>query len=322
MITIPTYSCALDCEHNTEKSKDCVFETISYRWNPKEIKLIVSETVENNENYSINATLFLPIPKNTSHQQIHFPISYNIPPDVYYKDSWGQRIASYQREISPGDNVSIQWMINATIYTTRFVLFPWLVHGEIPKEIIETYTKDEEKYNINHPLIKKIVKEETGSISNPLIKAIVLCNYVKNQLSYVLDDRWDDAPTVLTRGNGSCSEYCFVYISLLRSAGIPAHYVGGTVFKSDKAPYIDTVFHRIVELYLPNYGWVPVDPTWSKYCKIPFYYFGMIQNKFFIFNIAGGSSEYLDWNYCHWENWIPHSENVEVNLSMIWKQWQ
>ncbi|MCD6331566.1 MAG: transglutaminase domain-containing protein [Thermoplasmata archaeon] len=49
--------------------------------------------------------------------------------------------------------------------------------------------------------------------------AIKLHDYVIKTLDYAIDGRWDDAPTVLKRGNGSCSEYCFAYIALCRAAG-------------------------------------------------------------------------------------------------------
>jgi transglutaminase-like putative cysteine protease len=213
-------------------------------------------------------------------------------------------------------------VINATIYTLRYIVLPWMVKGEIPQEIIENYTADEDKYQINHPLIQNIVNDITANTDHLLIKSIKLYNYIKNHLEYILDDRWDDAPTVLLRGNGSCSEYCFAYIALLRAAGIPARYVGGTVLKTDDMPYVDSVFHRIVEIYLPYYGWIPVDPTWGDYMKIPLFYFGSHQNNFLILNIGGGPSEYLDWNYCHWEEWIPETDNVTVELSFTWENWK
>jgi len=44
--------------------------------------------------------------------------------------------------------------------------------------------------------------------------AIKLHDYVIKTLDYAID-----APPVLKRGNGSCSEYCFAYIALCRAAG-------------------------------------------------------------------------------------------------------
>jgi len=41
--------------------------------------------------------------------------------------------------------------------------------------------------------------------------------------------------SVLKRGSGSCSEYSFVMIAMLRAAGIPARYAGSVVIRGDDA---------------------------------------------------------------------------------------
>lgn len=308
-------------EHKTTKSNNTTPNILNpLIWRPREVQIIVNEKIKNRENFTLNASIYLPIPMNLSSQTIHYPINYNIQPDEYKIDSWGQKVAIYSRTLKPEEKLTINWKINATVYTIRHLLFPWQVQGEIPSEIKEKYTADAINYQIHNPLIQNIVKEQTAKIKNPLIKSILLCQYVGDHLTYVLDDRWDDAPTVLTRGNGSCSEYCFVYIALLRAAGIPARYMGGTVQKTNEYPYIDKVFHRIAEIYLPNYGWIPIDPTWTDSVKIPFLYFGSYQNNLLIFNIGGGPSEFLDWNYCHWEEFTPDSKNVTIDLSFTWKK--
>ena len=314
-------------EQDTFREIDSVDNIISnnlfsYRWNARDITVRLFEIIENNGNISVNATIYLPIPCSLFSQEIYSPLKYDVIPDGYKTDRWGQEVAYYNETISPDHNFTLSWEINATIYSIRYFLLPWLVTGEIPEDIKTKYTADDTKYQINHPCIQNIVSEVTGHTNNILLKAIKLHNYIGNHLEYVLDDKWDDAPTVLQRGNGSCSEYCFVYIALLRAAGIPARYVGGTVFKTDETPYVDKVFHRIVEIYFPNYGWIPVDPTWNDYTKLPFFYFGSHQNNFLILNIGGGSSTYLDWNYCHWEEWTPASENVDVNISFTWEKWE
>jgi hypothetical protein len=90
-------------------------------------------------------------------------------------------------------------------------------------------------------------------------------DYIINNLSYHRDDVWDDAPTVLKRKSGSCSEYNYVFVSLCRAAGIPARYTGGLVLsrtrvtKYDPRTTEDAVFHRWNEVFLPGRGWFPVD---------------------------------------------------------------
>ncbi|MFP4363343.1 MAG: transglutaminase-like domain-containing protein, partial [Spirochaetia bacterium] len=73
---------------------------------------------------------------------------------------------------------------------------------------------------------------------------------------------WARAPDVLSRGTGSCSEYSSVFSAIARSFGIPTRYAFGTLFSADDEEamtYRDEHFHRWVEVYIPDIGWVPVD---------------------------------------------------------------
>ena len=109
---------------------------------------------------------------------------------------------------------------------------------------------------------------------------------------------WDIAPTVIERGTGSCSEYTFAYVALNRAAGIPARYVGAMVVRGEESS-IDRAYHRWVEIYLPNVGWIPVDVNagdqeWQGQRSFSF---GGISNRFLITTRGGGDSEWMKWNY-------------------------
>lgn len=65
--------------------------------------------------------------------------------------------------------------------------------------------------------------------------------YLHEKLYYERSGGWNTAPTVLERGNGSCSEYTFVFISMCRAAGVPARYVGSVVERGESAS-MDEVF--------------------------------------------------------------------------------
>jgi transglutaminase-like putative cysteine protease len=124
-------------------------------------------------------------------------------------------------------------------------------------------------------------------------------------MKYELSGGWNLAPTVLKRGTGSCSEYTFVYIAMCRAAGLPARYVGAITVRGDDASW-DDVHHRWVEIYLPGYGWIPVDPSGGD-ASLPQEQangFGYVDNRFLITTTSGGGSEYLDWNYNGNERWI------------------
>lgn len=216
----------------------------------------------------------------------------------------------------PNESIEFSWKIIAKVYTIRYILLPFLVGNYIPPDIKEKYTSDDVMYKIHDPYIQQIVKNVVGKEKNLLIKAIKLHDYVIRRLSYAIDNRWDDAPTVLKRGNGSCSEYCFAYIALCRAAGIPAQYKGGS-YLAKMPPYKDDIFHRMVLIYLPNYGWIPVDMTFDEWI-FHHYAFGAHTNRFFALMVGGGSSEYLNWTYN--SNYLSNAI-LDVNSSVTWLQW-
>ncbi len=295
---------------------------LCFRWDAREVTIQFTEHITNNGTATKNVTTYLAQPPTLYNQEIHGEIDYSPAPQGFKTDRWGQVAAYYNHTLAPNETITLSWNLNATLYAVQYILLPWRVRGEIPQEIIEQYTADDEFYKINDPYIQNIVQEVIGKERNLLRQAKKLHNYVISHLEYVLDDVWDDAPTVLKRGNGSCSEYCSAYIALCRAADIPARYKGGTICKTEP-PYVDRVYHRIAEIYLPSYGWVPIDVTYDDYTKLFKYTnFGSDNNNLFIFSVGGGSSEYLGWNYHHWHEITPSPEDIEINKSATWLKWE
>ena len=60
---------------------------------------------------------------------------------------------------------------------------------------------------------------------------------------------------------GVCQDYAHVMIAVLRSAGIPARYVSGYIFRGESNVLGAEASHAWCEAYLPPYGWVGFDPT-------------------------------------------------------------
>ena len=293
---------------------------LSLRWNPRNVKIRYDMTVKNAGNATVSITTFLAKPSTHINQELFGEPIYSPDPDGFSTDRWGQTVAYFIYTLEPNESINLTWEANAKVYTVRYILLPWKVKGDIPQNILENYTADDTKYKINDPYIKNIVQDVVGGINNILIKAIKLHDYVIDNLEYSHDGKWDDAVTALKRGNGSCSEYCFAYIALCRAAGIPARYNGGSVYKKEP-PHIDTMYHRIVEIYLPSYGWVPMDVTWND-AWLRHFYFGLHINKLFTLTVGGGSSGYLNWSYHFWQNVSPPSDDILVNKSITWLQWE
>ena len=140
---------------------------------------------------------------------------------------------------------------------------------------------------------------------------------------------------------GSCTEYTYLFIALCRANGLPARYVGGTVQRGPGTS-VDTSFHRWAEVYLPPYGWVPVDVQADDGSSgVSHAYFGVDTDNRFATTVGGGDSEYLKWNYHDyyryyysgsppsvtrersftWESLIPDALFDQDWLNYLWPAW-
>jgi transglutaminase-like putative cysteine protease len=214
-------------------------------------------------------------------------------------------------------------IVKTEISEISYFIFPNQVGQlkDIPRDIREKYTADGSKYQIKSEYIQSLAKQIIGTETNPYWMARRIFDYVRETLEYKLEGGWNIAPVVLGRGTGSCSEYTFAFIALCRAAGIPARYVGSIVVRGDDAS-LDGVFHRRPEVFLPNYGWISIDPQGGdkpsprdRAMNI-----GHLSNRFLITTQGGGDSEYLGWYYNSWEK-VRTDPQVEVDIETF-GEWQ
>ncbi len=250
--------------------------------------------------------IFYAVPSERPNQKILEKIAFFPEPQRFDRDHWDQRIALFHFEdLKSSESVEVSMRVRLETSAIRYFIFPEQVGSTIPSDIRERYLADDIKYDIEHPYIRKLVDDVVGDEQNLYWRARKLFQHLIANMEYELVGGWNTAPTVLKRGNGSCSEYSFSYIALCRAAGVPARYVGSLVVRGDDASY-DDVFHRWNEIYLPGYGWVPVDANAGDR-ELPADQakaFGGISNRFLVTTEGGGNSEYLGWSYNHENRWV------------------
>lgn len=278
---------------------------------------------------------YIAVPHNLDNQDLLAPVRFDPEPTDMLTDKWGQQVAHFRfTDLAPTEFKNASMFATAKLYQVRYFVFPDKVGAlaDIPAEITGKYLADDTKFSLTDPVIQKAVTAAVGDETNPYWIARKIYNYVIEHMEYELAGGWNIAPAVLERGNGSCSEYSFVYIAMCRAAGLPARYAGSIVIRGDDASY-DDVFHRWVEVYLPNYGWIPVDPSGGD-SQLPSHradYFGFLNNRFLITTLGGGGSEYLEWGYntnarytargkCKVEmeyfgEWTPIEESAEISAA-------
>ncbi|MCF8231684.1 MAG: hypothetical protein K9J27_05785 [Bacteroidales bacterium] len=270
------------------------------------------------------ADIHLAIPTDRVTQEITSDIKYNPDYTDIVTDQWNQSTAHYRiKDLEANESETIHMITTVKIWDIRYFIYPDQVGSleKMPEDVVNLYLKNNKKYQLHHPVIRDAVKKAVGDEENPYWIMRNIFNYVIDNMYYEMEGGWNTAPAVLDRGNGSCSEYSFVFISMCRSAGIPARYVGSAVVRGDDAS-MDDVFHRWVEVYLPNYGWVMVDPSGgdNKDPRDQARYIGSLSNRFLITTQSGGGSKTMGWTYNSNESMVTEPKtHVVVDYYADWE---
>ncbi|MRR16948.1 MAG: transglutaminase domain-containing protein [Deltaproteobacteria bacterium] len=111
--------------------------------------------------------------------------------------------------------------------------------------------------------IRRTAQTVIGSETNPYRAAKKLYDYILATVTYsfmphlALWPRGEPESVYVHRNrSGDCGAQSMYFSALCRSVGIPARTTGGwQLFKGNFSG------HFWAEFYLPNYGWIPVDPT-------------------------------------------------------------
>lgn len=84
---------------------------------------------------------------------------------------------------------------------------------------------------------------------------------IRYDLTTITADAVQKSSWVLENKEGVCDELTNLYISFLRSAGMPARFVGGQVYSNIGHKFGN---HGWAEVYYPGEGWIPVDVTFGQ----------------------------------------------------------
>lgn len=127
------------------------------------------------------------------------------------------------------------------------------------------YTKPTEYIDINDNIesqARTLVSGETDLFMAVFAIADWVRNNIKYDLSTLTADVVQKSSWVLSVREGVCDELTNLFISMLRSLGIPARFVSGVVYSN-----LDYTFgpHGWAEVYFPEVGWVPFDVTFGQY---------------------------------------------------------
>lgn len=132
--------------------------------------------------------------------------------------------------------------------------------------------------------IKKIAQDVTQGANNDLEKARAIYDHIIDELTYSKDDPKvcgiGDSLLTLQHKKGICTDYHSLFISLVRSLGIPAKFEIGFRLPEDVKDGKLDGYHCWAKFYLKDKGWIPVDISEAdKHPEKRDYFFGHIDEN-------------------------------------------
>jgi len=171
--------------------------------------------------------------------------------------------------LAGGQTKTLQITQLVKVKTVRFSINLSQVGTEIPSELQEYTQPVDDLFESDDPGIQSLVAELTAGLTNPYFKAERIFNWVVDNITYIRQVQEHSALYAYQSRTGDCTEFTNLIVAMCRAAGIPAKAVSGEGFLtlysiSGETVDFNAVGHAWAIIYLPNYGWIPVDGTWPQ----------------------------------------------------------
>lgn len=156
-------------------------------------------------------------------------------------------------------------------YVTRGQYFP----PEYIRANIRPYNKSSELYRrytgFETPHIVRmdsLARAIAGDATDPYEMSERVYAYIDSTFLWAGAREYSTIPCipeyVVAERHGDCGQVSLLYISLMRSLGVPARWESGWMLHHGERNY-----HDWAEVYFEGVGWVPVDPSFGRYVGAP-----------------------------------------------------
>ncbi|MDD5876258.1 MAG: transglutaminase-like domain-containing protein [Prevotellaceae bacterium] len=181
-------------------------------------------------------------------------------------------------------------------------------------DLYKTYTSERDCHMVFTPQIRALAERLTQGAATPLAKARRIFKWVDDNFPWASAREYstiENIPAyVLDNHHGDCGQVTLLFLTLCRSLGIPAHFQSGFMLHPGEEN-----LHDWGEIYVPEYGWVPVDqsfgiPAYAKNEQETYFFFGGIDSFRMIVNNDYGCPLYPAKQF-------PRSETVDFQRGEV-----
>ncbi len=223
---------------------------------------------ENTKKYSVNSAFVEVLVGNTNFVQYQEDNEIIITPlpDELREDEFGNIYAYFDVSgLRPKQKFKITIKRDSTVSSYE-ELIPSRTNSIINEET-EKYVQPAERIESDNPEIISKAKEITEGESTDYKKAQAIFEFVNVNMSY------DESSTYANKGavaalesmRGVCEEFATLYVAMCRAVDIPSRMIEGykiaDVQSGDAVIGKELINHVWAEIYLEDFGWVPVEPT-------------------------------------------------------------
>jgi len=225
----------------------------------KQGKMTFNVTIRTNESAE-KVRLWVPYPVSNRNQKVqNVTITGNYDYNGIYREGVYGNMIIYAEWSKPQEFPNLNFSFD--VWRTEIVSknFPDK-EGELPIEMQEYLQPT--SLAPNSGIVKEVADEVTQGKTTILSKATAIYDYL---VEYGERDPnltfcgTGDVCKLLLDLRGKCVDFSSVFVALSRTSGVPAREILGT--RISKNGDITSAYHCRAEFYLPNYGWVSVDPS-------------------------------------------------------------
>ena len=125
------------------------------------------------------------------------------------------------------------------------------------------YTGNEPRHVTLTPAMRELALSIVGEEKNPVLQAAAIYEWIGHKLPWAGAREYSTLANipayVLENHHGDCGQVALLYITLVRSLGIPARWESGWMLHPDEVNW-----HDWAETYFEGVGWVPTDPSFGR----------------------------------------------------------